>query len=142
MIDTLLYATTGIAVVGALAAWVYNCKRAARLRDLQERIDRFDDALAEMGQTATAFDCGHPSTTPLVLKRPVTPDSERVVGKSPDLAAPFTGEARHPLYAKTGLPNQPVASLRPDRSMRKCENCGESYKRPVNAVPVCPNCGD
>jgi rubredoxin len=145
MIDTLLYATTGIAVVGALAAWVCNRHQAARLRDLQERIDRFDDALAEMGQTATAFDCGHPSTTPMVLKRPVTPDSERVVGKSPDLAAPFTGEARHPLYAKTGLPNQPVASLRPGtpaplRPNWNCPNCSYRSYQPRVGKPRCPIC--
>lgn len=88
------------------------------------------------------------------LCRSPAPTEPRPVGKSPDLAAPFTRGSfecghpsttpltKHPLYAKTGLPNQPVASLRPDRSMRKCENCGGSYKRPVNAVPVCPNCGD
>jgi hypothetical protein len=198
LIDTLLYATTGIAVVGALSAWACTRNQAARLRDLQDRID---DALAAMAQPAEIV--AEPSTVHLpsvsedvhkqLLESIRTHRAEFVnreipVGHYPNASGPAATAAlmaKHPLYAKTGLPNQPVASLRPDtpkptagcprcgdpqiddgqgvkrctgcgawdyrgrsdggvsgRPLRKCENCGESYKLPVNAVPVCPNCGD
>lgn len=80
----------------------------------------------------------------------------RPEGKSPDLAAPYKGEpyeemlapiAKHPLYAKTGLPNQPVASLRPDAPAPnwRCTKCGQMFYRNRAETPrdiVCPNCGD
>lgn len=117
MIDTLLYATTGIAVVCSLAAWVYNRKQAARLRDLQKRIDLYRSVADRL--------------LPSDLYKKVADDIRvdaaeigvRPEGKSPDLAAPYAEEAKHPLYAKTGLPNQPVASLRPDPT--PCSKCGK-----------------
>lgn len=211
MIDTLLYATTGIAVVGALAAWACTRNQAARLRDLQERIDRFDDALAAMEPAIRpAFPAATVVESPLVVKVDTSDIYAKVAddlrtdlakakalglaygvrpeGKSPDLAAPYkrddgraawsppptpavsswlcaacdysgpadrsatecpkcgrpagVPESRHPLYAKTGLPNQPVASLRPDtlKPNWACPDYSCRSYQPRAGKPRCPIC--
>lgn len=149
---------TSAAGIGAAAAtWVYDRRLAKRLTDLQRDVDYLKDQIrghADMlVKTEAAIDkLRRPITveSPLtvhvpdvILKRPVTPDSMRAVGKPSGLwDEVFTPdpEAKHPLYAKTGLPNQPVASLRPDTPARRCSVC--CYTGHWPGSKPCPNCGD
>lgn len=147
--------------IGAAAAtWVYDRRLAKRLTDMKARIEALDDLLADLEQrTRPVFPATTVVESPLVVKVGMSDTYAKVaddirtdlakakalgvaygvrpVGKSPDLAAPLT---KHPLYAKTGLPNQPVASLRPDKPARRCLACGFADRGP-DGQP-CPNCGD
>ena len=144
--------------IGAAAAtWVYDRRLAKRLTDLRRDVDYLKDQIrghADMlVQTETAI-VNLKRTESLLpvndayerfvgrFSRGDFPRGDNPVGKSPDLAAPYTGcpVAKHPLYAKTGLPNQPVASLRPDTPARRCLVCGYADRGP-DGKP-CPNCGD
>jgi hypothetical protein len=143
--------------IGAAAAtWVSDCRLAKRLTDLKARIDDFDDALAKTEAAITALRRVSNREIPKDLYAKVADDIRtdvaktkalgvRLDGKSPDLAAlyqapPAIGPvAKHPLYAKTGLPNQPVASLRPTPA-RRCSVCCYTGQWPGSQP--CPNCGD
>ncbi|CAB4162181.1 hypothetical protein UFOVP786_30 [uncultured Caudovirales phage] len=131
-----------------------------RVRENRERLDKTATAIAALQRVANR-------ELPKDLYAKVADDNRtdlakakalgiaygvRPAGKSPDLAASYKGEpyeerlapiAKHPLYAKTGLPNQPVASLRPDTPAPNwdCPNCSyRSYQPQRWIAPRCPIC--
>lgn len=137
----------------AVATWVYDRRLANRLTDLRRdvenlkgrihgldyRVFQTESAIVNLKRIESHLPADdvyerfvgrlHRSPAPtdphLVVDWP-PPSAGRPEGKSPDLAAPYTGcpDAKHPLYAKTGLPNQPVASLRPE-APTPCAKCGK-----------------
>jgi len=145
--------------IGAAAAtWVYDRRLAKRLTDLRRDVRRLESLADAYGERLTQTDQAINK-----LRQPLSPDVYKLFadhvyrgplfpgvrpdGKSPDLAAPYTGcpADKHPLYAKTGLPNQPVASLRPDRPAPnwRCTKCGQKFYRNRAETPRntrCPTC--
>lgn len=131
--------------IGAAAAtWVGDRRLAKRLRGVTQDVENLlsavhdlENRVYETDQAIDRLSAGRLGPLP-----------------SDDIAAPFQAvsymdlvnpvpEAKHPLYAKTGLPNQPVASLRPDAPApprRACFVCGYADRGPVGQP--CPNCGD
>lgn len=153
--------------IGAAAAtWVYDRRLAKRLTDLRRDTENLKDQIRGHADMLVKTETAIVNLKRIESRLPVNeayerfvgrlsrgefPRGDNPVGKSPDLAAPFSAvsyrdlvnpvpDAKHPLYAKTGLPNQPVASLRPEAPSRRCLVCGFADRGP-DGKP-CPNCGD
>ena len=148
---------SAVGIGAATATWVCDRRLAKRLRGVTQDVENLLSAVHDLENRVYETDqaIGRLSAGrlgPLVAKDGTSDIYAKVSDDvRTDLAAPFQAvsygdlvnpvpDAKHPLYATTGLPNQPVASLRPDTPARRCLVCGRADRWPGDQP--CPNCGD
>lgn len=143
--DVLILFVSAAGIGAATSVSVYDRRLRARLATLRQDVDHLRSALQDQAAMLTKVERAivrlRRQTDSLEESRPVGKTPYDRTESRPTAYADMAARAyRHPMYAKTGLPNQPVAYLLPEPATPQCLVCGHVGPRAEGTA--CANCGD